>query len=102
MPERHFSSERSTALIAVGHAGTVLLLEVGSGRIVWEKALADQPAGAPCEGQPVAVRLVNGTVVAACMGHVFAFATEDGSLIWQVNRRARGDGVTSLASERDG
>lgn len=102
MPERHFSSERSTALIAVGHAGTVLLLEVGSGRIVWEKALADQPAGAPCEGQPVSVRLVSGTVVAASMGHVFAFAAEDGSLLWQVNRRARGDGVTSLASERDG
>ncbi len=102
MPERHTSSERSTALIAVGHAGTVLLLEVGSGRIVWERALTDQPAGAPCEGQPVAVRLVNGTVVAACMGHVFAFDVEDGSLVWQVNRRARGDGVTSLASERDG
>jgi hypothetical protein len=48
------------------------------------------------------VRLVSDTLVAACMGHVFAFAAEDGSLLWQVNRRARGEGVTSLASERDG
>ena len=101
MPERHFSSERSTALIAVGHAGTVLLLEVGSGRIVWEKALADQPAGAPCEGQPVAVRLVSGTLVAACIGQVFALSADDGSLLWQINRRGRGDGATSLAIERD-
>jgi hypothetical protein len=47
------------------------------------------------------VRLVNSTLIAACMGHVFAFAAEDGSLLWQLNRRGRGDGATSLAIERD-
>ncbi len=101
MPERHTSSERSGALVAVGHAGAVLLLEVATGRIVWEQALTQLPAGLPCEGQPVAVRLVDDTVIAACMGHVFALAVEDGSLVWQVNRRARGAGDTSLAVERD-
>jgi hypothetical protein len=35
------------------------------------------------------------------MGHVFALALEDGSLIWQINRRGRGAGETSLATERD-
>jgi hypothetical protein len=78
LPERHTSSERSSAVVAVGHAGSVLLLEVTSGRIVWERALTELPAGQPCDGQPVAVRLVNETVVAACMGHVFALALEDG------------------------
>lgn len=101
MPERHSSSERSSAVVAVGHAGAVLLLEVTSGRIVWERALTELPAGQPCDGQPVAVRLVNDTVIAACMGHVFALALEDGSLIWQINRRGRGAAETSLATERD-
>jgi hypothetical protein len=101
LPERHTSSERSSAVVAVGHAGSVLLLEVTSGRIVWERALTELPAGQPCDGQPVAVRLVNETVVAACMGHVFALALEDGSLIWQINRRGRGAGETSLATEQD-
>jgi outer membrane protein assembly factor BamB len=101
LPERYSSSERSTALIAVGHAGLVMLLEAATGRIVWERALTSLPAGTPCEGQPVVVRLVNSTVIAACMGHVFALAAEDGSLLWQVNRRGRGDGTTSLAIERE-
>ena len=101
LPERHSSSERSTALVAVGHAGSVMLLEAATVLIVWERALTSLPAGTPCEGQPVVVRLVNSTVIAACMGHVFALATEDGSLLWQVNRRGRGDGTTSLAIERE-
>lgn len=101
MPERHTSSERSAALVAVGHAGSVTLLEAATGRIVWERALTELPAGLPCEGQPVTVRFVNSTVIAACMGHVFALAAEDGSLIWQLNRRGRGDNATSLAIERD-
>jgi hypothetical protein len=101
LAERHSSSERSGALIAVGHAGSVLLLEVASGRIAWERMLADLPGGMPCEGQPVSVRLVGDIVIAAAMGHVFALAVEDGSLIWQVNRRARGAGETSLSIDRD-
>lgn len=95
------TAERSTACVAVGHAGSVMLLEVATGRIVWEKALTDLPAGQPCDGQPVAVRLVDDTVIAASMGHVFALAAEDGSLLWQVNRRGRGAGETSLAIERE-
>jgi hypothetical protein len=101
LAERHSSSERSSAVVAVGHAGAVMLLEVASGRIVWERLLTELPAGQPCEGQPVAVRLVADTVIAACMGHVFALAVDDGSLVWQVNRRGRGAGETSLATERN-
>lgn len=94
-------AERSTAHVAVGHAGAVMLIEVATGRLVWERALAELPAGLPCEGQPVSVRIAAETVVAACMGHVFAFAIADGELLWQVNRRGRGAGETSLATERD-
>jgi outer membrane protein assembly factor BamB len=101
LPERHSSSERSGAVVAVGHAGAVMLLEVASGRLLWERALNELPAGSPCDGQPVTVRLVADTVVAACMGHVFGLALEDGSLIWQINRRGRGAGETTLATERD-
>lgn len=85
----------------MGHAGAVTLIEAETGRLVWERALAEFPAGLPCEGQAVSVRIVAETVVAACMGHVFAFAIEDGELLWQVNRRGRGAGETSLATERD-
>jgi outer membrane protein assembly factor BamB len=101
LSERGYSSERSTALIGVGHAGAVMVLEAATGRIVWERALTELPAGSPCEGQPVNVRIVDATVIAACMGHVFAFSLEDGSPLWQVNRRGRGVGDTTLASERD-
>ena len=101
MPERHAFSERSTALVAVGHAGSVLLLAAATGRIVWERALSELPAGRACEGQPVTVRLIDSTVIAACMGQVFALSADDGSLRWQINRRGRGDGATSLAIERD-
>ncbi|MDH4980925.1 PQQ-binding-like beta-propeller repeat protein [Hyphomicrobium sp. D-2] len=101
MRERRTSSERSGACVAVGHAGSVMLLEIASGRLVWERALAEFPAGLPCEGQPVSVRLVEGTVIAASMGHVFALSAEDGELLWQVNRRGRGSGETSLAISHD-
>ena len=101
MPERRSTSERSTRRVAVGHAGAVLLLEVATGRPVWERALADLPAGQPCDGQPVSVRIAGDIVIAASMGHVFAFAIADGSLLWQLNRRGRGAGETSLATERD-
>ncbi len=101
MPERHASSEQSRAPIAVGHAGVVTLIEAAKGRLLWERKLAELPAGQPCEGQPVSVRIIGDTVIAASMGHVFAFAIDDGTLKWQVNRRGRGAGDTSLATERD-
>ncbi len=101
MAERRESSERSRARVAVGHAGVVLLLEAATGRLLWERALAELPAGLPCEGQPVSVRIVADTVIAASMGHVFAFAIDEGTLLWQLNRRGRGAGETSLATEQD-
>lgn len=101
MGERHTSSERSNACVAVGHAGSVLLLDIATGRLLWERALAEFPAGLPCDGQPVTVRLIADTVIAASMGHVFALSAFDGSLIWQVNRRGRGGGETCLAVSED-
>lgn len=78
-----------------------MLIEAATGRLVWERVLAELPAGLPCEGQPVSVRIVAESVIAACMGHVFAFAIEDGSPLWQLNRRGRGADATSIASERE-
>jgi hypothetical protein len=78
-----------------------MLIEAVTGRLIWERVLAELPAGLPCEGQPVSVRIVAEIVIAACMGHVFAFAIEDGSPLWQLNRRGRGADETSLATERD-
>lgn len=101
MPEHRDTSEQSRRRVAVGHAGAVMLLDVASGRVLWERDLAKLPAGQPCEGQPVSVRIVEEIVIAASMGHVFAFAAEDGTLLWQVNRRGRGAGETSLATDRD-
>lgn len=101
MAERQTASEQSRALVAVGHAGGVTLIEATTGRLLWERQLAELPAGLPCEGQPVTVRIVAETVVAACSGHVFAFRVDDGELLWQLNRRSRGAGETNLATERD-
>lgn len=100
MPERH-SSERSRAVLAIGHAGSVLLVEAASGRVLWARSLTDLPAGAPCDGQPVEVEIVEELVIAACMGQVFALSLEDASLLWQVNRRGRGEGATSIAVKRE-
>ena len=91
----------SRELIAVGHAGSVMLLEVATGRVIWERSLAEIPGATACDGQPVEVRLVASTVVAGAMGHVFALAVEDGSVLWHVDRRNRGTGATTLATERD-
>jgi len=87
--------------VAVGHAGRVLLIETATGRVVWERPLADTPGASACEGEPVSVRLVNASVIAGAMGHVFALALADGSVLWHVDRRSRGAGSTSLAVERD-
>lgn len=87
--------------IAVGHAGSVILLEADTGRVIWERSLAEISGATACDGQPVSVRLVASTVVAGAMGHVFALAVEDGSVLWHVNRRGRGAGTTSLATEQD-
>jgi outer membrane protein assembly factor BamB len=97
LPDRRYSSERSRAVLAVGHAGNVLLIETAGGRILWEVSLAELPAGAPCEGQPVKVEFVDDCVIAACMGQVFALSIEDGAVLWQVNRRGRGDASTNIA-----
>jgi outer membrane protein assembly factor BamB len=88
-------------VVAAGHAGRVFLIEARSGQVVWERRLADVPGASACDGEPVTVRLVNERVIAAAMGHVFALALADGSLLWHVDRRSRGAGATSLAVERD-
>lgn len=91
----------SRGLIAVGHAGSVTLLDAATGRVIWECSLAKISGASACDGQPVSVRLVGSTVVAGAMGHVFAFAVEDGSVLWHVDRRSRGAGTTSLGTEQD-
>jgi outer membrane protein assembly factor BamB len=77
------------------------LLEADTGRVIWERSLAEISGATACDGQPVSVRLVASTVVAGAMGHVFALAVEDGSVLWHVDRRGRGAGTTSLATEQD-
>jgi outer membrane protein assembly factor BamB len=94
-------AERLAGVVAVGHAGSVLLIEAATGRVLWERQLADVPGGSACAGEPVSVRLVNAAVIAGAMGHVFALALEDGSVLWHVARRGRGAGATSLAVRRD-
>ena len=91
----------SGVVVAVGHAGCVLLIEVATGRVIWERALAEIPGAAACDGQPIDVCLIASRVIAGAMGHVFALGLEDGSLLWHVERRRRGDGATRLAIERN-
>jgi len=103
LPEQALSetSTKSGSVVSVGHAGCVLLIEVATGRVIWERALAEIPGASACDGQPVDVRVITSSVIAGAMGHVFAFGLEDGSLLWHVDRRRRGNGTTRLATERN-
>jgi outer membrane protein assembly factor BamB len=94
LPERLSRTEA----VAVGHAGRVMLIETATGRLLWETVLAETPGASACDGEPVAVRLTETSVIAGTMGHVFALALEDGSLLWHIDRRSRGAGETSLAA----
>lgn len=105
MPEQALSETSAKSangsVVSVGHAGCVLLIEAATGRVIWERALAEIPGASACDGQPVDVRVVTSSVIAGAMGHVFAFGLEDGSLLWHVDRRRRGHGTTCLATERN-
>jgi outer membrane protein assembly factor BamB len=84
-------------VVAVGHAGSVRLLDMATGRLLWEAALSKQAGASACDGQPVSVRIADEVVLAGSMGHVFALRIEDGSVIWRAEHRGRGAGETSLA-----
>ncbi len=84
-------------VVAVGHAGYVHLLDSATGRTIWSQALAAATGASACDGQPVSVTIVDETVLAGSMGHVFALRLEDGSIIWHTDHRGRGGGETSLA-----
>ncbi|MCK5549763.1 MAG: hypothetical protein KAI41_04450, partial [Hyphomicrobiaceae bacterium] len=57
----------SGVVVAVGHAGCVLLIEVATGRVIWERVLAEIPGAAVCDGQPIDVRLMASRVIAGAM-----------------------------------
>jgi outer membrane protein assembly factor BamB len=84
-------------VIAVGHAGHVFLLQLGSGETLWTFALSTVEGTTCCEGQPVTVGIVGEIVLAGSMGHVFAIRLEDGELLWHKDQRSRGSGETNFA-----
>lgn len=84
-------------VIAVGHAGHVRLLDAMTGRLLWDRALAEHADASACDGQPVSVGIADEIVLAGSMGHVFALKIEDGSVLWHAVQRARGAGETSIA-----
>jgi outer membrane protein assembly factor BamB len=84
-------------VIAVGHAGHVHLLDAVTGRTIWTRSLAEALGASACAGQAVSVAIAEETVLAGSMGHVFALRLEDGSILWHVDHRTRGEGETNLA-----
>ena len=105
MPEQALSGTSAAcvpgSVVAVGHAGSVLLIEVATGHVIWERVLADIPGASVCDGQPIDLHLMASRVIAGAMGHVFALGLEDGSVFWHVDLRRRGDGATRIATERN-
>lgn len=85
-------------VVAVGHAGHVRLLDAATGHLIWERALAREAGASACDGQPVAVGILDEIVLAGCAGHVFALKMEDGAVLWHAVHQARGAGETSLAA----
>lgn len=92
----------SDRVVAVGHAGNVHLLDIRTGQTLWTRALAAEAGASACDGQPVSVGIVDDTVLAGAMGHVFALKLEDGTVRWHTTLRGRGAGETSLASGTGG
>ncbi|MBN8911560.1 MAG: PQQ-binding-like beta-propeller repeat protein [Rhizobiales bacterium] len=85
------------SVVAVGHAGSVHLLDGATGRLIWTQTLADKAGASACDGQPVSVTVADDVVLAGAMGHVFALKLEDGAVLWHAAQRSRGEGQTSLA-----
>lgn len=85
-------------VVAVGHAGHVRLLDAATGQIIWERALAREAGASACDGQPVAVGILDEIVLAGSMGHVFALKIDDGTVLWHAAQPARGAGETSIAA----
>lgn len=85
------------SVVAVGHAGSVHLLDGATGRLIWSQALGEKPGASACDGQAVSVTVADDVVLAGSMGHVFALKLEDGSVLWHAPQRGRGAGETSLA-----
>jgi len=105
LPEQALSETSDVSaigkVVAVGHAGCVLLIEAATGRMIWERTLAEIPGASACDGQPIDVHIIATGVIAGAMGHVFALRLEDGSVLWHVECRRRGDGATRLAIQRN-
>lgn len=83
-------------VLATGHAGHVHLMDLATGRALWEVALFRLAGASACEGQAVSVQMADDIVVAGSMGHVFALRIDDGSVVWRAEVRGRGAGETSL------
>lgn len=86
-----------TRVVAVGHAGSVRLLDLTTGATLWTCELAAEPGASACDGQAVTVGIVDEIVIAGSMGHVFAIARDSGAVLWHADQRSRGAGETSLA-----
>ncbi len=89
-------------MIVVGHAGHIFGLETDTGRLSWSIDIASLSECGDCAGQAVKVEAEGVAIVyAACAGHIFRIAVEDGSIQWHSNLRQRGSSETSLALLRN-
>lgn len=85
-------------MIVVGHAGHAFGLDPEKGHVTWSIDFASLNECGDCAGQAVEIEASNAAIVyAACAGHVFRIAIEDGSIQWHSNLRRRGSSETSLA-----
>jgi outer membrane protein assembly factor BamB len=85
-------------MIVVGHAGHIFGLEPETGRVTWSVDLASLDNCSDCASEPVEIEADDSAIVyAACAGHVFRIAVEDGSVHWHSSVRRRGSSKTSLA-----
>ncbi len=89
-------------MIVVGHAGHAFGLDREKGRVTWSIDFASLDECGDCAGQAVEIEADNNAgVYAACAGHVFRIAVDDGSIQWHANLRRRGSSETTLAVIRN-
>ena len=85
-------------MIIVGHAGHLFGLKADTGQVSWSIDFASLDQCGGCAGEAVEVQPADdATVYAACAGHVFRIAVDDGSIHWHSSLRQRGSSDTSLA-----
>ncbi len=89
---------------APGDAGGLASLQVADGEVIWEAPPFQDTCGSRegCHtGQPGAVTAIPGVIFSGSLdGHIRAYATDTGNIIWDVDTVGEYDTVNGVSTTR--